>query len=183
VNAEEPERVEPQNDLIKNDLIKEVAEAGDASGAMPMLMPVSVTHLRYYRPNLILHSIFLLMSGGIIFMSVVMSVTGPTTVLMPGLAMPMPETCISRRVFGRDCPGCGLTRSFISMSHGKLGDAFEFNNSGPIIYLFVLIQIPWHLYQISRILRRKHPVESMWLYTGIFLVSGAMFLQWILKLF
>lgn len=154
-----------------------------ASEAVPASAPVPMSHWKYYQPNLILHFVFLLVSAGIIFMSFAMTVNGPTDVRMPGLALPMPESCIARRVWGQDCPGCGLTRSFISMSDGKFSAAFDFNRSGPIVYLFVLVQIPWHLYQMARIFRRKQPIESVWLYSGIFLVSGAMFLQWFVRLF
>lgn len=155
----------------------------DSKEAVPLSHPRPMSHLKYYRPNLILHFVFLLIAAAIIFMSFAMSMNGPTDVRMPGMVMPMPESCIARRVWGQDCPGCGLTRSFISMSDGKFVDAFRFNGSGPLVYFFVSIQIPWHLYQIGRILKRRHPVESVWLYSGIFFVSGAMFLQWFVRLF
>ena len=33
---------------------------------------------------------------------------------LPGV--PMPETCASRSIFDIECPGCGLTRSFIAIA-------------------------------------------------------------------
>jgi len=112
-----------------------------------------------------------------------MTSEGKTTVRAPGIPFQIPETCMSKRVWGIDCPGCGLTRSFISMSHGQFGRALSFNKAGPIVYLFVLIQIPWHLFQMSRLWKLRRPVESNWLYSGLFIISGAVLLQWLWRLF
>ncbi len=133
----------------------------------------------YYRINFKLHVVFLLMSAAVLLCSVLMTSHGESTVRVPGVAFQMPETCMSRRVWGIDCPGCGLTRSFISMSHGQFGRAFSFNPAGPIVYLFVLVQIPWHLYQMFRLWKRRRPIESVWLYSGLFLISGAVLIQWL----
>ena len=137
----------------------------------------------FYRPNVILHLTFFLFSAVIIGCSFAMTSEGQTTVEAPGIPFSMPQTCLSRRVWGIDCPGCGLTRSFISMSDGKFRRAFGFNAAGPLVYAFVLVQLPWHLYQIFRIKRMKRPVESIWLYSGLFVISAATFLQWIWRFF
>lgn len=137
---------------------------------------------QYYRSNFTLHLVFLLMSAAVILCSVLMTSEGETTVRVPGVPFQMPETCMSKRVWGIDCPGCGLTRSFISMSHGKFSRAISFNPAGPIVYLFVLIQIPWHVYQMFRLWKLRRPVESVWLYSGLFLISAAVLIQWIWRL-
>ena len=31
---------------------------------------------------------------------------------------PLPESCLSRNLFGTNCPGCGLTRSIIHLAEG-----------------------------------------------------------------
>lgn len=60
---------------------------------------------------------------------------------------PMPETCSSRTWFGIDCPGCGLTRSFIYMASGDWNAAFAVNRTGWLLALTVLGQFPyrWHV--------------------------------------
>lgn len=68
------------------------------------------------------------------------------------------------------------------MSDGKFQRGFDFNAAGPIVYLFVLIQIPWHAYQIFRIVNLRHPIESLWLYSGLFIICAATFLQWAWRL-
>ncbi len=137
---------------------------------------------RYYRSNFTLHVVFLLMSAAVIVCSAMMTSEGATTVRIPGIPFSMPESCMSRRVWGIDCPGCGLTRSFISMSHFQFSRAIAFNPAGPIVYLFFLIQIPWHGYQMVRLWRLKRPIESVWLYSGLFAISAATFAQWIWRL-
>ena len=89
---------------------------------------------------------------------------------------------MSRRIWRMDCPGCGLTRSFISMSHGEFQRAFSFNMAGPLVYLFVLVQIPWHAWQLYRIVRLRRPIESLWLYVPLYAMSGAILSQWLWRL-
>jgi hypothetical protein len=60
----------------------------------------------------------------------------------------LPEICMSRRLFNMPCPGCGLTRSFVAVSRGKIQEAFRFNLMGPIIYLVCLFQIPYRLVEL-----------------------------------
>ena len=138
---------------------------------------------RYYQSNFWLHTIFMLMSAAVILCSWVMSSEGQTIVRFPGVPIQMPEACMSRRMWNMDCPGCGLTRSFISMSHGRFGNAFSFNPAGPIVYLFVLIQIPWHGYQLFRLLKLRRPVESGWLFVPLYGMSAAILIQWLWRLF
>ena len=71
------------------------------------------------------------------------------TVSLLGVAVP--ETCTFKRVIGYGCPGCGLTRSFISLSHGQLIEAFYFNAVGLPLYLLVIAQIPYRLVLVRRI--------------------------------
>lgn len=65
-----------------------------------------------------------------------------------------PETCGSRRWFGVDCPGCGLTRSFVYLSQGEIRNSVAVNRVGWVLALSVLAQIP---YRIAS-LRSKGPV-------------------------
>jgi len=136
----------------------------------------------HYRLNFRLHVMFLLMALAIIVCSFVMTSEGKTIVRVPGVAMQMPETCMSRRMWGMDCPGCGLTRSFISMSHVQFSRAVSFNPAGPIVYLFVLVQIPWHAFQMVRLWKLRRPIESMWLYVPLFGMTVVVLVQWFWRL-
>jgi len=136
----------------------------------------------FYRGNFRLHGLFFLMASAVIVCSFVMSAEGAATVRAPWFPIQMPETCMSRRLWGIDCPGCGLTRSFISMSHGEFARAFSFNVAGPIVYLFVFVQIPWHAFQMFRLWNFKRPIESGWLYVPLFSMSAVILSQWLWRL-
>ena len=58
---------------------------------------------------------------------------------------PIPSSCPSQVIFGVDCPGCGLTRSFIHMAHGDWHRAFAKHRVGWLIALAVVLQIPYRL--------------------------------------
>ncbi len=55
----------------------------------------------------------------------------------------LPDTCMSRRVLGISCPGCGLTRSFVAIARGNLQGALAYNPMGPVVFLLVVLQIPY----------------------------------------
>lgn len=48
--------------------------------------------------------------------------------------LPDREVCWSRVLLGKECPGCGLTRSFIATASGQLGHALAYNRLGPILF-------------------------------------------------
>lgn len=54
----------------------------------------------------------------------------------PDQVAPIP-LCGFKFIFGIDCPGCGLTRSFLSLARGNVGASFHYNAAGPLIYLFL----------------------------------------------
>ena len=88
----------------------------------------------------------------------VMSSRGETGVFLPGFNIPMPPTCASRQLFNIECPGCGMTRAFISISHGQFARAWHFNPASFLVYLFVAAQIPWHAIQIWRLRANQRPL-------------------------
>lgn len=61
----------------------------------------------------------------------------------------LPETCMSRRVLGISCPGCGLTRSFVAVAGGDLKRALSQNPMGPIVFLLVVLQVPYRLIEYA----------------------------------
>ena len=44
--------------------------------------------------------------------------------------------CIFRNLTGLPCPGCGMTRGFVAMGHGRIGDAWRANPLAPFAYVF-----------------------------------------------
>ncbi len=66
---------------------------------------------------------------------------------IPGIAatLPLPDTCMSRRIFGVPCPGCGLSRSFVAMSRADVAAALSLHPLGPCLYLLCWLQIPYRI--------------------------------------
>lgn len=118
----------------------------------------------------------------IIWMSFSMTVIGQSQVFLPGVPLPLPETCTMRMLFGFSCPGCGLTRAFISISHGRLADAWRFNPASFLMYLTFAAAIPWQLLQITRLLCSRNSIESNWLYAIPIGLGLLLVIQWLLRM-
>ena len=64
-------------------------------------------------------------------------------VWLPG--WPLPQSCTSRWLLQADCPGCGLTRSFIHFFHADWRSSLTSHRVGWILAIAVLAQIPYRL--------------------------------------
>ncbi len=62
----------------------------------------------------------------------------------------LPAMCMSKIVFDAPCPGCGLTRSFVSLAHGECVTAFLLNPAGPLLFIICLIQIPYRYFKYNQ---------------------------------
>jgi hypothetical protein len=120
---------------------------------------------------------------GVVVLSLLLSLgSEPGEVVVPLLNRPLPPLCTMKRVAGLDCPGCGMTRSFIAAAHGRWREAFRFNGAGPLWFAVIAGQIPYQAYQLSRIGRRLRPIDAGWwgqavIYFGL----AALILQWIVR--
>ena len=55
--------------------------------------------------------------------------------VLPGrLLHEAPVLCPFRRMTGRPCPACGLSRSCQAVAHGRLVEAFELHPVGPLAF-------------------------------------------------
>ncbi len=65
------------------------------------------------------------------------SLAAPFAMGREGLAHLFP-VCEWKAKYGRECPACGLTTSFIDISEGQFGDANRANHAGiPLYFAFV----------------------------------------------
>jgi hypothetical protein len=103
------------------------------------------------------HAWFLLGAASVLLASAILRIDGHGHVVVPGLGLSLPETCWYKRLTGHGCPGCGLTRSFVCLSHGQWRSAWRFNPSGLLFYGLVAAQIPYRVWQIRRHRRRLPP--------------------------
>lgn len=55
-----------------------------------------------------------------------------------GGTLPSQSFCVSVLALGQECPGCGLTRSFVAMGSGDFAGAILFNPLGPVLLAGVI---------------------------------------------
>ena len=64
------------------------------------------------------------------------SVLAASTLLPTGWESPVP-LCLVKWLTGLDCPGCGMTRAFLLLGHGRLGDAVAAHPASSPAYVIV----------------------------------------------
>ena len=102
--------------------------------------------------------------------------------LAPFASVPLPELCSWHRLTGVNCPGCGLTRSFIALAHGDLRQAWAFNPAGLPLFAILLAQFPYRAAQLARLLTGRpawHPVGVL---PAVVILTGCLLLQWAWRL-
>ena len=67
----------------------------------------------------------------------------------------VPKLCAFQNLFGIDCLGCGMTRSFVYLAHGDLETALRKNLLGPVLFMVVLSQLPYRLIRLGRSARER----------------------------
>jgi hypothetical protein len=98
------------------------------------------------------HLLVLAVATFVVMMAFALDVLpGGTRVAFHGLhGWPLPQTCLFRVWTGRDCAGCGLTRSFILLAHGRFQESIHMHRLGWLMALAVVLQIPYRLLSLRR---------------------------------
>lgn len=126
--------------------------------------------------------IVLVASTLVIGLAMTMSIRDQSQVLAPGTGFALPELCNFRRVFNLDCPGCGMTRAFISVGHGDWLAAWRYNPASIPTFAMVAFQIPFRLAQIWRARRGREPLSlGGWGYYPLVLLIVVMLGQWVTR--
>lgn len=55
--------------------------------------------------------------------------------------------CFFKSFFKFDCPGCGLTRAFLSLPRGEIARAIQFNAASPVLYVMFWLMLIFLLYR------------------------------------
>lgn len=82
------------------------------------------------------------------------------------LGLELPSACPTYSFFGFECPGCGLTRSFVSLAHGRFLESIGYHRLGLLLYVFCLSQVVFRIYALRR-LRRPLPERLLAVQTWI----------------
>lgn len=64
--------------------------------------------------------------------------SGPGRLSFAGFTLP--GVCVLNELTGIPCPGCGLTRAWVSALHGALGESLAHHPLGWLVLLYVLAQ-------------------------------------------
>ena len=99
---------------------------------------------------------FLAMCAVVVALSVFMSTDAQTAHLF---GWEVPPLCVFKAFLGRECWGCGLTRSFIFTAHGQVHDGFDMHKLGPILWVACAAQIPYRGVQIWRLKRELQGLD------------------------
>ncbi|MCU0961961.1 MAG: DUF2752 domain-containing protein [Pirellulaceae bacterium] len=125
------------------------------------------------------HVTYLLLALAVAAASSLLDVQDADRVVLPQLGITIPATCRFRQFTGVPCPGCGLTRAFISLAHGRLSAAWSYHPGGILFFALVLFQIPYRVWQLVRLRRgqaaHRFAVADRWVLASLAVVMLA---QW-----
>lgn len=134
------------------------------------------------RPSEVPQWTYFCLALAVIALSFLMSAPGQEQVYLPGLRAPLPGLCVTKSTVGIDCPGCGLTRCFISLAHGKFERAWHFNPAGFLFFVVVAAQLPLRLMQIVRIRTGRDVLRWPAFNWILGAVGVCLVLQWAVKM-
>lgn len=140
----------------------------------PKLDPVRIRKSRIRT-----HLIFLTLCVGVLAASVLMRAPDEEHVFLPGAEKPIPGSCMSREIMGIDCPGCGMTRAFISLGHLRFDRAWYFNPASFLMYAFLIFQVPWQAIQLYRVWNHREPLVTKGADHAMWIIAAAMVIQWL----
>ena len=166
-----------ESELAEPEFQHRPSAAGEAS---PTPQPVPQEAPRRFDRTF--HVVWLCISAGVLLLSMLMQVRDSQQVTIPFTSLPVPELCTFRRFTGMDCAGCGMTRCFISLGHGDVAGAWNYNPAGILLYAIVLFQIPFRAWQLWRNSRGQAPLHLGRLGYGAMIVFAALMIaQWVIK--
>jgi hypothetical protein len=99
---------------------------------------------------------------------------------LPGTSVALPSTCPSRLAVGIECPGCGLTRSFVALANGDFRQSLCYNRIGWIAALVVVAQIPYRVFALWEF--RRGVIYRPWLMWFGYVLVAMLVINWLLKL-
>lgn len=127
-------------------------------------------------------AILLVLSVLVVTLACCMQVRNEQQVLVPGTSIPLPELCSFRRWTGIDCPGCGMTRAFISVAHGDVVSAWNYNPASLYFFGLVGLQIPFRSVQLWRLRCGRSPLLlGGWSYLPLFILMILILGQWAIR--
>jgi hypothetical protein len=115
------------------------------------------------------HWTMLVVSVGVILLALALKVQGTERVAFRSFPeYPLPELCGAKLFFKQECPGCGLTRSFLALAQGDWQASLQFHSLGWLMALAVLLQIPYRVHRLWTLDRQTSPTRwPTWFGNGL----------------
>lgn len=129
------------------------------------------------------HALLWLASLAILAAAMLLEVRDGTKVLVPLVNQTLPEMCYWRVMFGTDCPGCGLTRCFISAAHADPSAAWGYNPMGLLLFGALLLQIPYRPWQLWRVNSGRGEFRTIDMPYAMLGISVLLLMQWFWRMF
>lgn len=167
-----------RNDIAQECKSAEVLVVQEAEVLRPA--DVEVPDERSYHQQRDRHWTMLWISTFVVAASFLLRSEGAEKVALHWPHFQLPEMCASRSVFGVECPGCGLTRSFIALASGDLSSSFHFHRLGWLLAISVVAQFPYRAYSLSQLHRRIY--TNRWSSWFAWFLITALILNWVIKL-
>ncbi len=125
----------------------------------------TLSPVRYKR-----HRFMLIVACVIVVSALVFRVPSNDRVELAGIeGLPMPSMCLSKSMFGIDCPGCGLTRSLLCFFQGNIANSVALHRVGWIMAVAVVLQFPYRIWALVR--KQDYPLgERLPTVFGFFLI-------------
>jgi len=127
------------------------------------------------------HRRILLMSVAMLALSFSLETTSDRRAKAPLFGRSLPTICFVKQSTGFDCPGCGMTRCFIAMAHGRLEEAFHYHPVGMAMVGLLVAQLPYRGLQLWRLARGRKQLEHRALVVLPWVLMIGMLIQWVLK--
>lgn len=95
------------------------------------------------------HGAVLALAAAVVLMAAMLEVSTSNRVVFRCLPnLPLPQTCMSQTVLGRECPGCGLTRSFVYLARGDWQASLASHRMGWLLMATAVLQLPYRLWAL-----------------------------------
>jgi len=91
-----------------------------------------------------------------------------------------PFHCVLNHLFGVKCAFCGMTRSFTAMADGDIRSAFEYHRCGPVLFGYIVFQIPYRIWAIAISPRRVKAGVRKVNHVLAAVVAAAIFINWLI---
>lgn len=95
----------------------------------------------------------------------------------------LPGLCIFRNTTGLPCPGCGLTRAFVSAAHGNVALSLYFHRLGWLVILYTILQLLRHVVWLA-VTGRRLFIERLgfWLDRALIPIAILLIINWFYNL-